>query len=205
VNHGETPRFYPGCRVLNTKALAVLAAAVLSAASADAQQRTIDPGKSVMTVHVYKAGILSAFGHDHEIAAPIAAGTADLAAPRVALSIRASALRVNDADASDKDRAEIQKTMLGPDVLDVERFPEISFKSTAVEAAGAGAWKITGDLILRGQTRPVTLEVRDTNGHYVGTARFKQTGFGIKPVRVAGGAVRVKDEVQVKFDIQLVN
>src|SRR5262245_24875632 len=149
--------FYPGCTVLNTKALALLAAALLWAASADAQQRTIDPGKSVMTVHVYKAGILSALGHDHEVAAPIAAGTADLAAPRVALNIRASALRVNDAKVSDKDRAEIQKTMLGPDVLDVERFPEIAFKSTAVDAAGTGAWKITGDLTLHGQTHPVSL------------------------------------------------
>src|SRR5262249_13878033 len=167
--------------------------------------RIMDGGKCVMTDHVYKAGILSAFGHDHEIAAPIAAGTADLAAPRVALSIRASALRVNDAEVSDKDRAEIQKTMLGPDVLDVERFPEIAFQSTAVEAAGAGGWKITGDLTPHGRARPASLERRDPNGQYVRTARLKQTGSGIKPVRVAGGAVRVKDEVQVKFDIQLAN
>jgi len=45
--------------------------------------------------------------------------------------------------------------------------------------------------------------VRETGGHFVGTARFKQMEFGIKPVKVAGGSVRVKDEVRIEFDIWL--
>ena len=47
-------------------------------------------------------------------------------------------MRVRDAKVSDKDRAEIQKTMLGPEVLDVERYPEIVFRSTAAEKAASG-------------------------------------------------------------------
>jgi hypothetical protein len=37
----------------------------------------------------------------------------------------------------------------------------------------------------------------------VGAVHLKQTDFGIKPVRVGGGAVRVKDEIQIDVDIQL--
>lgn len=47
--------------------------------------------------------------------------------------------------------------------------------------------------------------VRENAGHYVGTVRFKQSEFGIKPVSFAGGTVRVRDEVRVSFDILLAN
>jgi polyisoprenoid-binding protein YceI len=173
--------------------------------SADsAQQHAIDAGKSVMTVRVYKAGLLSVAGHNHDIAAPIAGGAVDAAAHHVELRANANALEVRDQDASDKDRAEIQKTMRGPQVLDAERYPEIVFRSTSAEGAGTGAWKVQGNLTLHGQTRTVAVDVRETNGHYVGTSRLKQTDFGIKPIKVAGGTVRVKDEVRIEFDIQLV-
>jgi polyisoprenoid-binding protein YceI len=176
---------------------------VACAASGPAQERAIDTAKSVLTVRVYKAGLFSAFGHDHEIAAPIDSGSVDSGARRVELHVRAASLQVQDPHTSDKDRAEIQKTMLGSDVLDVERFPEIVFRSASAGAAGAGSWTVHGDLTLHGQTRPITVEVRDQDGHYVGTARLKQTDFGMKPVKVAGGTIRVKNEVRVEFDIQL--
>jgi polyisoprenoid-binding protein YceI len=190
-------------RVCRKKILMLWAVSLVFGAAANAQQRSIDPEKSVLTVRVDKSGFFSALGHNHEIAAPIAHGTADTTARRVEVFANASAMRVRDREGSDKDRADIQSTMLGPEVLDTERFPEIVFRSTAAESTGTASWRINGDLTLHGQTRPVTVEVRETGGHYVGTSRFKQTDFGIKPVKVAGGAVRVKDEVQIEFDIQL--
>jgi hypothetical protein len=39
------------------------------------------------------------------------------------------------------------------------------------------------------------------NGHYRGSVPLKQTDFGITPVRIAGGAVKVKDEIKIEFDI----
>ncbi len=171
--------------------------------TAVAQPRAIDTGKSVMTVRVYKAGLLSAMGHNHEIAAPVAAGTVDVTARQVELRVRTGALEVRDPGVSDKDRAEIQRTMLGPQVLDSESHPEVVFRSTGAEPAGAGSWKVTGDLSLRGQTHTVVVQVREDGEHYVGTSSFKQTEFGIQPVKVAGGAVRVKDEIRIEFNIQL--
>lgn len=170
--------------------------------TAGAEPLTIDTAKSVVTVEVKKAGIFSAFAHDHEIAAPLTGGTVDTAAHAVELRFRSAALEVRDRGVSDKDRKEIQNTMVGPEVLDAQRYPEIAFRSTDVEAAGAGAWKVRGDLTLHGQTRPVTAQVREQSGRYLGTVRLRQTEFGITPVKVAGGTVRVKDEIQIDFDIQ---
>jgi len=181
----------------------LLAAASRSAPPANAQQHAIDTNKSVLTVHVSSAGVFGTFGHDHDIAARIVSGRADLSArPSVELRVNARALRVSGKE-SEKDRDKIQTTMLGPEVLDSERHTEIVFRSTAVEPAGAGRWRVQGNLTLHGQTRPVAVEVSEKDGHYVGTARFKQSEFGIKPVKIAGGAVKVKDEVRIQFDVQL--
>lgn len=181
----------------------IVAGLLTWACTAVAQPRPIDVQKSSITVRVFKAGIFSAFGHDHEIGAPITDGIADIKGRRVELRASASTLRVRDAEASDKDRQEIQKTMLGPDVLDVKRYPQIVFRSTAVEPAGAGSWTVQGELVLHGQTRGITVQVRERDGHYVGAVRLKQSDFGIRPIKVAGGTVSVKDEVRIEFDIRL--
>lgn len=171
--------------------------------AAGSQERAVDSGKSVITIRVYKTGLFSVLGHNHEIAAPITSGSVDLAARRVEIRLHAAALRVEDPNTSEKDREEIQKTMLGPDVLDTARFPDIVFHSTAADQTGTDTWTVHGDLTLHGQIRPIILEVHDRNGHYAGSTRLKQTDFHIKPVKVAGGAVSVKDEVRIDLDIQL--
>src|SRR6266571_2624105 len=121
----------------------------------DAQQHNIDTQKSTLTIHVGKTGVFSALGHEHEVRAPIHSGTADTGShPAVEVHVDARALRVIGKDESEKDRAEVQKTMLGPEVLDSERHQEIVFKSTGAEPAGPGRWTLRGNLTLRGQTRP---------------------------------------------------
>jgi polyisoprenoid-binding protein YceI len=170
--------------------------------AATAEPHQIDIRKSSLTIHVSKTGIFSAAGHNHQIAAPIASG--DVAAGhQVELKVNTKALQVRDAEVSDKDRAQIQSTMLGPQVLDGERYPEIVFRSTGANPAGQGAWRVQGNLTLHGLTRRVEVEVNEAGGHYEGSARFKQTDFGIKPVKVAGGTIRVKDEVRIEFQIYL--
>ena len=113
----------------------------------------------------------------------------------------ARALRVIDKDESEKDRTDVEQTMLGPEVLDSERHPEIVFKSTSAEASGAGRWTLRGNLTLRGQTRPVTVQVMLKDGRYTGETTLKQTDFGIKPPGKFG--VRAKDEVKIEFAVLL--
>ena len=164
-------------------------------------QTTIDTEKSIMTVHVFKAGLFSAFGHEHEVRAPIQQGSFNEATPSVELAVDARKLRVVDKEISEKDRAQVQQDMLGPKVLESEKFPEIRFRSTNVERLGEGKWLVTGDLTLHGQTQSVKVNVEGQNGHYNGTAELKQKDFGITPITVGGGAVKVKNELKVDFDI----
>jgi polyisoprenoid-binding protein YceI len=185
------------------KSILVVAAISLAWVSgASAQQRNIDAQKSTLTIHVGKTGALSAMGHEHEIHAPIHRGTADVGAhPAVELHVNARELKVIDKDASDEERAEVQKTMLGPEVLDSEAHQEIVFKSTGADSAGQDRWTLRGNLTLRGQTRPVTVQVTLKDGHYTGEAKVKQTEFGIKPPGKTG--VRAKDEVTIEFNVWL--
>ncbi len=156
-----------------------------------------------MTVRVYKAGFLSALGHDHEITAPISAGWVNATAREVELHVNAGTLQVRDQNISDKDRAEIQSTMLGPEVLDAEHYREIVFRSTAIEPTGTGSWRVRGNLTLHGQTRGVIVEVQETSGRYAGSARLKQTEFDITPVKIGGGTIKVKDEIRIEFHLEL--
>lgn len=167
-----------------------------------AQQHNIDTQKSTLTIHVGKTGVFSGLGHEHEVRASIHSGTVDTGPhPAVEIHVDARALRVIDKDESEKDRAEVQTTMLGPEVLDSQRHPEIVFKSTSAEPAGQGQWTLHGNLTLRGQTRPVTVHVTLKDGRYTGETTVKQTDFGIKPPGKAG--VRAKDEVRIVFDGRL--
>jgi polyisoprenoid-binding protein YceI len=167
-----------------------------------AQQRNIDTQKSTLTIHVGKTGVFSGLGHEHEVSAPIHSGTADTGPhPAVEIHVDARELRVIDKGESDKDRAEVQATMLGPEVLDSEHHQEIVFKSTGADPTGQGRWTLRGNLTLRGLTRPVTVQVTLKDGRYTGETTVKQTDFGIKPPGVSG--VRAKDEVRIEFDVRL--
>lgn len=174
------------------------------ATSVTAQERAIDTARSILKIRVFKSGILSAFAHDHEIEAPIAEGTVHLSAdPRVSLQIHASDLRVLDPELSPGKREEVQKTMQGPEVLDTKRFSDISFQSNTIHKKDDQHWLVRGDLTVHGQTGPVEVEVEQKDGRYQGSAKLRQRAFGITPVAIVGGTVKVKDEVKIEFDIAL--
>ena len=163
-----------------------------------AAERPIDATNSTISIHVGKTGLFSAAGHEHEVSAPIEQGAIDDSGPgRVWFTVRASRLTVQP----ESDQAKVQSTMQS-DVLQSDKYPEIKFESTSVRAGGNEAWSVTGNLGLHGTTKPVTVEVRKANGAYAGETRIKQTDFGIEPVKVAGGAVKVKDELKIEFVIR---
>jgi polyisoprenoid-binding protein YceI len=165
---------------------------------------------SVITIELSSSGLFKFAGHKHQIDAPIRQGSigyfpSNLEKSSVDLEVASKALRVVDPKADAKERAEVQQTMEGPKVLDVARFPRISFKSRAVRQLGDGRVQLTGDLTLHGITRPVTVVGKFTSSgsrlQATGSCRFKQTDFGMKPVKVGGGTVSVKDEIQLNFRV----
>ena len=185
------------------KRIATLILLVSLPLGASAQARVpIDTERSVLTVYAFKAGLFSAFAHNHQIRAPITSGWIDASAPgAVELRVNAREMQVLDPKLPADKRAEVQRTMHGATVLDTEQYPEIIFVSRQVEPAGGDAYRVVGDLTLHGVTRPVMVSVRLQEDRYVGSAMLRQSEFAVKPISLAGGTIKVKDVVKIEFDI----
>ena len=180
--------------------IAAIACGLALAASGSAEERLIDIERSTITVRVFKSGLLRAFADDHVVAAPLLEGSFD-ETPHVQLIVDARRMRVVDPGLSAKDRQDVQTRMLGPEVLDANRFEQIRFHSVGITHVESGRWRIEGELELHGQIHPVTVNVVLDNDHYKGSGSFRQSRFGITPISIAGGTVKVKDEVRIDFDV----
>ncbi len=189
---------------MNSRKTSITFFALILAIPAFAAERSIDPAASTLTVKVLKTGLFSAFAHNHEISAPITAGTVrDGDNASVKFRVNARGMKVLDPDASASTRTEVQNNMLSAQVLDVQQYPEIAFESTGVQPAGSDAYTVSGNLTLHGQTHPVQVNVKQAGiGKYEGSAKLKQTTFGIQPISIGGGAVKVKDEIEIVFTIR---
>ncbi len=166
----------------------------------------IDPAASKITINVEKSGLFAAFAHNHTIAAPLASGHLDVEKRTVELKFRSQEMKVLDLGVKESERTDTQQTMQSDKVLDTARFPEISFVSTSVETPAGGSsspkrYLVRGNLTLHGVTRPIELPVSFAEGRYAGKVTLKQTDFGITPVKIAGGAVKVKDAIEIEFEI----
>lgn len=180
----------------------------------DVQEFRIDTVHSRMMVHVRRSGIFSFAGHDHEVAVPAIDGTVtldrtDVTASKLSLQFDATAMKVTGIGEPAEDVPEVQRVMLSEQVLDVARHPTITFLSDNVavlqRSPNGMQLRITGQLTLRGATRPITLpvsvQISDDRLNATGKATVRQTNFGIRPVSAGAGTVKVKDEVEITFTL----
>ena len=204
----------PSAAILALFLTSLLSSAPPEAAEPPVQGRyRIDPAESRIVVRAFAAGLFSAFAHDHTIAARDFDGTVVIdegGAASLRIAVRAASLGVVDK-ISDGDRRDIEATMRGQ-VLEAEKFSEIVFESTRVEARanpdGSYPVKIAGRLTLHGVTRelsfPAAVSVDAGRLHARGRFPLPQTDYKMIPVSIFGGTVRVKDEVEITFDVTAV-
>jgi polyisoprenoid-binding protein YceI len=192
--------------------IAVFASVLFTATAFAADAPCVIPQRGYFRIHVGTGGLFGAFAHDHSIEAQKITGCAsmdptDVAHSSIKLTFTTADIRVIDPKESAKDRAEVQKTM-ETEVLKVSEYPQVSFESTGIETAGGNQLRVRGNLTIRGKTQPVIIPITFTrmndgtfqaNGKY----SFKQSSFGIKPVTIGGGTVKVKDELETEFEIFL--
>lgn len=172
----------------------------------------IDARRSRFTVQAFAAGMLSAMGHNPTIGIRTFSGEVDFdpdepAAGPLRFTIQAASLEVLD-DVSDRDRREMEKIMKG-DVLEVGRYPDITYESSDIalkkinESLYTAA--ILGDLTFHGVARrqPLAARIVDSGDMLRASGDFtlKQSDFQIKPISVAGGALKLKDELRFAFEI----
>lgn len=112
---------------------------------------TVDPMHTQVEFSAKHMGIMTVKGHFTGVQAAINFTEDDFSASSVEATIAAGTLTTND---------ERRDTHLkSADFLNVEQFPTIAFRSTRIEHAAHDQYKMTGDLTIRGITRPVTLDV----------------------------------------------
>jgi polyisoprenoid-binding protein YceI len=120
-----------------------------------------------------------------------------------------------DASSIDTGTAQRDDHLRSADFFDVERFPEIRFRSTRIEKLGGDRYRLTGELTIRDVTRPIALEAeyggrgKDPWGNervgFTATGVLDRKDFGLKWNQVLEtGGVLVSDRVELELEVQAV-
>jgi len=169
----------------------------------------VDPHASLVAVTVRRAGLMARLGHDHVVASRTLAGFVAPDAGSADLSFRIDQMTVDepqllrDAGIDKQPSAQAvegtRTNMLGP-VLEAQRYPVVT-----LHAQQQADERLHLTVTLHGTTRalalPATVRVDAAQVTASGTARLKQTDFGITPFSVGGGLLSVQDELEVRYHI----
>lgn len=172
----------------------------------------LDPARSKFMIRAFAGGVLWFKGHDHFVRARDFKGEARLTPGSVSpasltLDVRAASL-AETRDVFTEPQKKIIDGELRDIVLEPDKYPEITFKSTDVSVEPRGGVfriKLGGDLTLRGVTRhvvipaEVTLEGSDLRAR--GEFDIKRSDFKVPATSAFHGTVRVRDKLKVSFDI----
>jgi polyisoprenoid-binding protein YceI len=178
----------------------------------DRYRYAIDARASRFTVQAFAGGFGAMMAHDPKFAIREFEGLAEFAPDSLSgaslrVTLKPASLELLD-DVGEKDRAEILRVTF-EETLETSRFPEIVFESTQVAPTSVAAnlyrVVVTGNLTLHGATRSQSIpaqamiagEMLRANGEFT----LNQSDYGIKRVSVAGGVIKVKDELKLTFDL----
>ena len=166
----------------------------------------LGPNDATLTVRTGKAGAASKAGHNLRIEVTSWRATLDVgdAPERTELALTADprSLRVREGTGGvqaldDDDKRGIEQT-IDDEVLEGAA---IAFRSRRVEEGTGGALAVAGDLDIAGRTHPVQFDLLPGDGGRLsGSARIKQTDWGIKPYSALFGTLKVVDEVDVEIE-----
>jgi len=168
-------------------------------------QWVVDASHSEVGFSVRHLMIAKVKGTFHAFDASIAADVSDLTSAEISFNIDLSSVdtRNGDRDAHLK----------SADFFDVEQFPTLGFKATAITKTGEGEYAVTGDVSLHGVTRSETFEVtfegtsRDpwgnTKAGFSATGTIKRSDYGLTyNAALETGGVMIGDEVKISLEIE---
>lgn len=165
---------------------------------------TIDPTHSRIGFVARHAMVTKVRGSFTEFEGTGSFDAADPSKSNLELTIAAKSIDTSNADRD--------AHLRGNDFFDMDAHPEIRFVSTAVEPLGGNEYRVTGDLTIKGVTKPVSVDFE-----YTGTAvdPFGNTRMGLEGSVVVNrkdwgvnwnaaleaGGVLVSEKVTLEFDV----
>lgn len=169
----------------------------------------VDPKQSLVLIEVRRGGSLARLGHDHVVAAHNVAGYVAPQTGRADLYVALDGLTVDepelrkaagfDTQPAESDIAGTRANMLDK-VLEASKFPH------ALIGIRISGGQLAVGITLHGATRtfevPARLDVGDARVGAAGRLAFNQSDFGITPFSVLGGAVAVRDRLELRFDVR---
>ena len=180
----------------------------------------IDPDQSELRVLVYRAGAMASLGHNHVIYTHGLQGwvtfDGNASAAAFALSVPVADFVIDDpqrrmeegadfADSvTDEARSGTAHNMLGPAVLNAADFPVLTISSVSL-TTGPGCLQASVALEVAGHAStllvPFMLETSPRRLIAHGELALRQSSIGLTPFSVFLGALKVQDELRVKFKL----
>lgn len=160
-------------------------------------------------VYTYKAGLLARVAHDLRLA--VQRHELSVHAGKVRGHCDADSLRVEgvmtghglDPDAlSEGDKRQILETVQR-EILQSERYPRVELEADVSVDGARGAIQVRGSLRLRGQARPLQVELSKRGDKLAGAFELTPSEFGIAPYKALAGAIKLQDRVRVEVEIPL--
>ncbi len=192
---------------MNLLAATLAAALGLATVPAAAETWTADPAHSTVGFSVRHMMISNVKGSFDTFTASVDGSPADPASAKISATIEVGTVNTREPKRDDHLRS--------PDFFDAAKFPQMTFVSTKVEKVSASKAKVTGNLTLRGVTKPVTLDVEYTApvkspwGQTVvgatATGKINRQDFGVSFSKtLETGGVLVGDDVTILLELELV-
>ena len=188
-------------------ALTALTTVTLVAGNAMADEWTVDPSHSSVQFSIKHMMVSTVRGKFQKLSGTVNLDEKDPTKSSIEVTI--------DATSIDTGEPKRDAHLKSADFFDVAKYPTLTFKSSKIEKAGKGKFKVTGDLTMHGQTRPVTLAIDGPTGAVktpwgsltrgvsaTGKLNRKDWGLGWNKAIEMGG-VMVGDEVQLQLDVEL--
>ncbi len=168
-------------------------------------------GSASLELWTEKEGVLARAAHDLCLRAQEATvslspeGQLEVAVEVKSLRVAGQVKRGQIKPLSAKDHAEIESNLQSAAVFDAARFPRVTYRGTCVLSEGRA--RVTGELELRGQRRPLALtgswRLDGQDAIASGDVRLRQSAWGVKPYSALLGAIKVKDELRVSWSLRL--
>jgi polyisoprenoid-binding protein YceI len=167
----------------------------------------LDPYHTQIEFSAKHLGMMTVRGYFDEFSTSADIDPSNPEASSVEVTMSTASIRTNNAIRDNDIRSS--------NFLEVEKYPIITFKSTGVQTVDADHYTLTGDLTIKGNTRPVSLDVtkygefNDSGmmGHrisYGATTKINRKDFGLSFHAVLDGRLVVSEEIQIAIEGELV-